>query len=57
MLLIPHCCRHQVLKIRVTFSILMSPRCHQVAEILKAVSLLLCLQVPNGMQRRRPSSS
>ena len=31
----------RVLKIRVTFSILMSPRCHQVAEILKAVSPLL----------------
>lgn len=41
----------RVLKIRVTFSILMSPRCHQVAEILKSMSPLLCPQLQNGMQR------
>ena len=40
-----------VLKLRVTFSILMSPRCHQVAEILKSVSPSAMPAVANGMQR------
>jgi hypothetical protein len=44
----------QVLKIRGAFSILMSPRCHQVAEILKAVSPLLCLRLQTGCSARRP---
>jgi hypothetical protein len=48
-------CYLQVLEIRVTSSVLVSPRCHQVAEILKAVSPLLCLQLQTGCSAPHPN--
>jgi hypothetical protein len=35
-------------RIRVTFSILMSPRCHRVPKILKTVSPILLPQTERG---------